>query len=68
MLKTGLEEALEELQPLREEAKNTARAEDSKISGEPDDMWTFISDVREKYQLVLASAVADHVSIKTRRS
>ena len=25
-------------------------------------MWTFISDVRENYQLPLAKAVADHVS------
>ena len=58
-LKTGLEEALEQLKSLREEAKNTARAEDArgiseKISEEPDDVWSFISDVRENYQLPLA--------------
>ena len=47
------------LKSLREEAKNPARAEDArgiseKISEEPDDVWTFISDVRENYQLPLA--------------
>ena len=36
--------------------------EPEKISEEPYDVWTFISDVREQYQLPFASAVADHVS------
>ena len=29
---------------------------------EPDNLWTFISDHPEKYQLSLASEVPDHVS------
>ena len=28
----------------------------------PDDLWTFISDLKEKYQLSLASEVAVHIS------
>ena len=65
-LKASLDEAVEQLKTLRDEAQTdcsppstSAKAKSEEF---PDDVvWTLISDVREKYQLPLASAIAGQV-------
>ena len=66
-LKASLEEAFEQLKTLRDEAQKTDCSPPSTTANakseefQDDSVWTLISDVREKYQVPLASAIAGQV-------
>ena len=62
-LKAELEDAVARLESLRQEVETYSHGYSTRSQSEEgtSDVWTLISDVREKYQLPLASAIADQV-------
>ena len=60
-LKAELEDAVCRLESLRQEVETFSHSTRSQPEESASDVWTLISDVREKYQLPLASAIADQV-------
>ena len=63
-LKAELEDAVARLESLRQEVETFSHGQSTTRSQSEEgtsDVWTLISDVREKYQLPLASAIAGQV-------